>query len=147
MPQHLSFRGWLHIEENPQITGVANIHDIEAIKKIQKILVCVSHDNEKSVRNVLYTYTAEGTKVLSLPMERRGGDLMIKISVSTNGRGNIRDKFDTHLLTHAKTDFYKSLVGVELNFEVVIRPYTFTTGDGKSISGIRFILERIFLKN
>lgn len=147
MPQHLSFRGWLHAEENPQITGVANIHDIEAIKKIQKILVCVSPDNEKSVRNVLYTYTAGGTKVLSLPMERRGGDLMLKIGVSTNGRGNIRDKFDTQLLSHAKTDFYKSLIGVELTFEVVIRPYTFTSGDGKSISGIRFILERIFLKN
>lgn len=133
--------GWLQADDNK--TFIESPTDLSSIKNLY---VCIDSQRESSVRNVLNNYTNGGRIMLSLPLSRKSGDLMTKISVSGNGRGTIYSSLTRAMLDRMKihTDG-KAFIGLELAFTVKIRKYRFINSRGEDIAGIRFILVSIDL--
>jgi hypothetical protein len=131
------FRGWIHREDNPEFDNVKNVYDIENLAKIKSLMICISAEDENAVRNFLSAYSD-----LSLPMKRVRGDLMVKVGISNNGRGNIRDRLDPEIMRNLRipgAGWSAKLIGLELVLAVDARKYAFKA-ETKSIAGVRFIL-------
>ena len=136
--------GWLHSEENPIFNESPN-----DLSEIKTIFICISTERERTVRNVLNTYTNGGRIMLNLPLTRRSGDLIAKVSVSGNGKGTIYRALTKNMLERMKKcrenqySDNSAFIGLELAFTVKIRKYQYANPNGDIIAGLRFVLESI----
>jgi hypothetical protein len=139
----MKFRGRLIAEDN-----VALAHAREDVRDIQRLEVTISHESHDVVQRVIYTYTEEGTKRITIPMRRDRRDLCATVLISGNGQGNLYKHLQPDILAYLKahrtqnpTHMGSAFIGLEMVFDVRIKKYTFIQeGTDIRVSGLKFVL-------